>query len=116
MGTIVHFAAGGDDVTPPKSDTPLEFSLLQNYPNPFNPTTTIQYSLPFQGSNGVKSQRVLLRVYDVLGREVATLVDEAKASGHYQVTWDARDVSGGVYFYRLQAGNSSAVRKLLILK
>ena len=115
-GTIVHFIAGGDDVEPPRSDAPLGFSLSQNYPNPFNPTTTIRYSLSSQERDGVRSQRVLLRVYDVLGREVATLVNEEKPPGRYQIRWDARSVASGVYYYRLQAGNLSAVRKLLIVK
>lgn len=81
-------------------ETPTEFQLTQNYPNPFNPTTQINYQLPANGY-------VTLKVYDVLGREIATLVDEEKSSGFYSVQWDAHNVSSGIYFYRIIAGNSN---------
>jgi hypothetical protein len=77
-------------------NTPVEFILAQNYPNPFNPTTTIGYRLAAPSS-------VLLKVYDVLGREVMTLVNEEKPAGTYQVTLDGNNLSSGVYFYNLQA-------------
>ncbi|NWG28988.1 MAG: T9SS type A sorting domain-containing protein [Ignavibacteriaceae bacterium] len=86
-----------------------EFSLLQNYPNPFNPKTSIQYVI---GS----SQFVTLKVYDVLGNEVATLVNEEKPAGSYQVEFSANSLSSGVYYYKLIAGSFSANKKMIILK
>jgi hypothetical protein len=87
------------------------YSLSQNYPNPFNPSTTIQFTIPV-GTYG----RTSLRVYDVLGREVATLVNEVKQPGTYSVTWDASGIASGVYFYRLHAGEFSSMKKMLLLK
>ncbi|MBI5475034.1 MAG: T9SS type A sorting domain-containing protein [Ignavibacteriae bacterium] len=86
-----------------------QFMLGQNYPNPFNPVTTIGFRLQV-------SSHVALTVYDMLGREVATLVNEAKPAGEYSVQWDASGLPSGVYFYRLQSVNSHAVRKLTLLK
>jgi len=88
---------------------PLAFRLGQNYPNPFNPTTTISYQLPAQS-------HVTLRVYDVLGNEVATLVDSFEEAGEKSVQFNATNIAGGVYFYRLQAGDFVASKKLLLLK
>lgn len=88
---------------------PLEFLLRQNYPNPFNPSTTIKYDLP-------QTSHVSLSVYDVLGREVATLVNEEKSAGTYTVRWDASAVSSGVYFYRLRAGDFVQTRSMMIIK
>ena len=85
------------------------FTLYQNYPNPFNPTTTITYSLP-------KSSMVTLKIYDLLGREVTTLVNEEKHSGTYKVTWNAQNIPSGVYFYRLTAGAYSQVNKMILMK
>ncbi|MEK9135946.1 MAG: carboxypeptidase regulatory-like domain-containing protein, partial [Bacteroidota bacterium] len=94
-------------------DVPSTFSLSQNYPNPFNPTTKILYSLP----PGVGTLHVTsLRVHDVLGREVATLVNEELKAGDYEVTFDGHGLSSGVYFYRLQSGNITATMKLLLLR
>ncbi|MEJ2616599.1 MAG: T9SS type A sorting domain-containing protein [Ignavibacteriaceae bacterium] len=89
--------------------TPGRFELYQNYPNPFNPSTTIKYDLS-------KQSRVKLEIYDILGRRVATLVDETKKAGRYQIVWNASRLTSGVYFERLQAGDYSAVKKLLLLK
>jgi hypothetical protein len=90
---------------------PNNFQLYQNYPNPFNPETTIKYSLPEAAS-------VTLKVYDLLGREVITLVDEYKSAGTYYSTFSARNSSlaSGVYFYRLQAGAFSETKKFTLLK
>ena len=88
---------------------PGEVKLFQNYPNPFNPTTVIRYELP-------QASEVKLVVYDVLGREVAVLVNERKLPGRYTVKFDATGVASGVYFYRLQAGSFVEVRKLVVLK
>lgn len=90
-------------------DAPKRFELLQNYPNPFNPLTKIGYELPY-GTN------VSLKIYDVLGREVLTLVDGMQEVGHQEATFDATSYSSGVYFYKLQASNYSAVKKLMLLK
>ena len=101
-------------VAPVSDVAPASFKLAQNYPNPFNPTTAIRFSLPSQGRGGVRS--VLLQVYDLLGREIATLVNEKKAPGTYAVTWDATGQASGVYLYRLRAGEYVATRKLVLLR
>jgi photosystem II stability/assembly factor-like uncharacterized protein len=96
---------------------PKQYSLMQNYPNPFNPSTTIEFALP-------KSAYVTLRVYDVLGRQIAELVNERLEPGTYNTPWDARGLASGVYFYRLSAGDPSAssgqsfvqTKKLLLLR
>jgi hypothetical protein len=85
------------------------YALYQNYPNPFNPTTTISYQIPQAGL-------VTLKVYDMLGREVATLVNSHQEVGSYNVTFDANKLNSGVYFYTLQAGEFAATKKLLLLK
>ncbi len=83
--------------------------LFPNYPNPFNPTTTISYDLP-------SASKVTLKVFDVLGKEVATLVDEFKRAGHLQTTLNASTMASGVYLYRLQSGGFISTKKLLLLK
>ena len=88
---------------------PQEITLRQNYPNPFNPTTSISYDLP-------KSHHVMVVVYNLLGQEVAVLVDAAQDAGHHTVEWNAKETPTGVYFYRLQAGSFSQVRRMLLLK
>lgn len=88
---------------------PNEYNLMQNYPNPFNPTTTINYSLQM-------SSVTTLKVYDVLGREVKTLVNERQTAGLHSVTFNAEDLPSGVYFYRLTAGSFVDTKKLLLLK
>ncbi|MBM2840234.1 MAG: hypothetical protein HW412_762 [Bacteroidetes bacterium] len=95
---------------------PSAFELFQNYPNPFNPSTTIRYTLSSQERAGVRSNHVILKVFDLLGQEVATLVDEVKEPGEHSVTLDATQMSSGVYFYRLRAGEFQATKKLLLLK
>jgi hypothetical protein len=108
-----------------EDDLPQRFALHQNYPNPFNPTTTIGYNIGgvvalsganFSGVEGRASTNVRLAIYDLLGREVATLVNEVKAPGRYEVTWDASGLASGVYLYRLTAGSFVDVKKLLLLK
>ena len=86
-----------------------EFSLSQNYPNPFNPTTKIGFSIP-QKSN------VTLKVFDVLGNEVRTLNDEVMESGYHQVEFDAKDLTSGIYFYKLQTGTLVEIKKMILLK
>ena len=95
---------------------PARFSLEQNYPNPFNPTTTIRYSIPSSPLPFGKGLGVRLEVYDILGREVATLVNQEQQPGNYEVTFDASKLSSGIYFYRLQAGNFIQTKKMILLK
>ncbi len=98
---------------------PLQFSLSQNYPNPFNPVTTIKYSIPSVISNGGRNLNVTLKVYDVLGKEIATLVNEESASGgagNYEVNFNASSLSSGIYFYKLQAGSFVQTKKMILLK
>lgn len=105
---------------------PTEYSLAQNYPNPFNPNTTIHYSLPGVERRAESGGRLMpvhttLKIYNILGQEVRTLVDEAKEAGYYTVTWDGKDaygnnVASGVYFYRLTAGNFTATRRMVLMK
>jgi hypothetical protein len=88
---------------------PKIYSLEQNYPNPFNPKTKIQFTI-------VNRQLTIVTVYDVLGREVATLVNEVKGRGTHAVQFDGSNLASGVYFYRLTAGNFVQTRKLLLLR
>ncbi|MEJ2494029.1 MAG: T9SS type A sorting domain-containing protein [Ignavibacteriaceae bacterium] len=88
---------------------PTGYSLLQNYPNPFNPSTTISYQL-------VKGGKVTLKVYDVLGEEIVTLINEYKPTGRYEVEFDAANLPSGVYFYQLRAGDFIQTKKMLLLK
>lgn len=87
----------------------LDFALSQNYPNPFNPSTTIEYSIPNDGF-------VKLKVYDVLGKEVASLVDKEQAMGNYKIEFNASSLTSGVYFYRLQSGSFIKTKKLILLR
>jgi hypothetical protein len=105
--------------------TPLHFELSQNYPNPFNPETAVSYQLPAPsarqtasglGVEGSATSFVCLRVYDALGREVATLVNEEKPAGRYSVTWDASQMASGVYFYTLQAGEFRETKRMMLLR
>lgn len=103
----------GSNITPtdvrPTDEIPGVFALEQNYPNPFNPSTTIKFSIP-------QASEVTLKVYDQLGREVATLLNESKPTGSYEVTWNAGNLASGVYYYRMTAGSFNDVKKLLLLK
>jgi len=93
---------------------PKDFKLFQNYPNPFNPSTTIRYTIPPNTSaNGAKTTLI---IYDLLGRKVATLVNEFKQAGTYEIKFNAGRLASGVYFYRLSSGGFDAVRKLMLLK
>jgi len=108
---------------------PQKFYLEQNYPNPFNPSTTIQYSIPSvmvslsnHDNGGVTLRQaqsdihVSLKVYDILGNEVATLVNENKPAGNYEVKFDGSNLTSGIYFYKLQSGSFTQTKKLLLLK
>ena len=104
-------------IKPMSSEIPKEFKLSQNYPNPFNPTTKIRFEIPLpplseRGAGGF----VRLVIYDLLGHEVATLINEQLKPGVYEIEWDVGNFSSGVYFYRLQAGSFSESKKMLMLK
>ncbi len=87
---------------------------MQNYPNPFNPTTTIKYSIPDVGAGHAPA--VQLKIFDILGREVATLVEKEQAPGNYSVQFDASGLSSGLYIYRLTSGSYSKSLKLMLMK
>jgi hypothetical protein len=90
-------------------DLPSQYALSQNYPNPFNPTTSITYAIP-------EAQYVMLKVYDSYGREVKTLVDKEQTSGVYTVSFDASALTSGIYFYKIQAGEFTQVKKMTLTK
>ena len=88
---------------------PNEFALKQNYPNPFNPSTKIEYQLPSE-------EKVSIRIFDILGNEVAQLVNEKIAAGVHTVEFDAANLPSGIYFYQISAGQYSQTKKLMLLK
>ncbi|MBU0560342.1 MAG: T9SS type A sorting domain-containing protein [Bacteroidetes bacterium] len=98
---------GSSDVNSKRS-TPV-LKLFQNYPNPFNPTTKIQYSMPAYGN-------VQVKVYDVLGKEIATLVNDNKQAGTYEVEFDASNLSSGIYFYKIESGINFYIKKMILLR
>ncbi len=109
------------DVEQIDDEIPTSFTLEQNYPNPFNPTTIIKYSIPLVISTEGRNLFVSLKIYDVLGREIKTLVKQEQASGVYQVNWNGDDqlgnkVSTGIYFYRIDAGDFVQTKKMLLIK
>jgi hypothetical protein len=134
----ISFGHGTEFIVNVKALLPTEYSLAQNYPNPFNPTTTIRYAIPSteqraerreqrgesreqRTDSGLDALRTTLKIYNILGQEVRALVDEEREPGYYAVTWDGRDEGGnevpsGVYFYRIQAGDFSATRRMVLMK
>jgi len=88
---------------------PIKYNLSQNYPNPFNPTTKIEYALPKQGF-------VSIKIYDLLGREVSSLVNEVKQAGYYSVDFNASDLASGVYFYKMESSGFVDTKKFVLLK
>jgi len=102
-------AAGLTDVKVKSKNIPEQFSLLQNYPNPFNPTTVIEFTLP-------KETNVKLKIFNILGKEISTLVEQKLKAGIYKYNWNASNYSTGVYFYQLKAGNVIITKKMLLLK
>lgn len=93
-----------------------EFVLYQNYPNPFNPSTTIQYSVPGNNKNNAEIKRITLKIFDVLGREVVTLVDKEQISGNYTVEFNARKFASGVYYYTLNSDGFRESKKMLLIR
>ncbi|RKY94827.1 MAG: hypothetical protein DRQ01_01400 [Ignavibacteriae bacterium] len=106
FGDEGEFLAAVEDET---INHPYEYALEQNYPNPFNPLTTIKYSVPESGA-------VELKVYDIIGNEVATLVNETKAPGSYEVPFNASQLASGVYIYSIRAGNFAQIKKMVLMK
>ncbi len=97
------------EVASEKGNVPETYSLSQNYPNPFNPSTTIRYGLPIRSE-------VVLTVFNTLGQQVAHLVQEEQGAGHYEVRFDGTGISGGMYFYRIRAGEFVETRRMLVLR
>jgi len=97
------------------TEIPSAYSLSQNYPNPFNPTTKIRFAIP-KASVGQTFLFVTLKVYDIMGKEISTLVNEQLAPGTYETTFDGSALSTGTYFYKLTTGDFSATKKLTLLK
>jgi hypothetical protein len=97
---------------------PTAFALEQNYPNPFNPVTVIRYHIPLNppSEGGKRGMLVTLKVYSVLGQEVATLVNEVQEAGFKSVEWNASNVPSGVYFYKLSAGGFTDIKKMLLVR
>jgi hypothetical protein len=91
------------------NDLILDYYLSNNYPNPFNPSTKIRYSVPHPS-------KVTIKVFDVLGNELETLMNEEKPAGTYEITWYAENLPSGVYFYRIQAGNYVETKKMVLMK
>jgi len=108
-GTVGQFPEGVVSVEDISGVTPDNYSLSQNYPNPFNPSTTINFAIP-------NSEFVTLKVYNILGSEVATLVNENLASGSYRYNFDAQNLASGIYLYELNAGNFREIKKMNLLK
>jgi hypothetical protein len=115
-GTILKYALGITSVGDNEIvyNQPSDFILYDNYPNPFNPSTTIKYSLPIQS-------KVTLSIYNILGQEIRTLVDEVQSSGIKTISWNGRDnhgkqVSSGIYLYRIQSGVFTATKKMVLVE
>jgi hypothetical protein len=92
-----------------KEQIPTHFSVSQNYPNPFNPMTTINYAIP-------KTSHVSIKIYNAIGEEVERLVDKIQSAGNYTVIFIGKNLSSGVYYYQLQAGNFSQTKKMILMK
>lgn len=108
--TIVNLTASTEPNAVNEQDqTVKEFKVYQNYPNPFNPATTISYAIPQRADVNIK-------VYNITGSEIATLVNEVKDPGAYTVSFNAENLSSGIYFYKISAGKFSSVRKMILIK
>jgi hypothetical protein len=110
-GAISHTTNGGATFIEETeiNELPTNYYLSQNFPNPFNPTTKLRYSIP-------KTSKVSIKVYDILGNEIETLIKEEKPVGTYEITWYAGNLPSGIYFYILQAGEFVETRKMILLK
>jgi hypothetical protein len=103
------FVSSNNVTSVSKNDIPTQFLLQQNYPNPFNPKTTINFSIPQAGF-------VTIKIYDILGKEIATLINENKNAGYYKVNFDASSLTSGVYIYRITSNNFVQSKKMLLMK
>ncbi|MCW9066479.1 MAG: T9SS type A sorting domain-containing protein, partial [Ignavibacteriaceae bacterium] len=103
FSNIIHTEIEDDQ---PKIES---FYLSQNFPNPFNSITTIKYDVP-------EKNRVMLKIYNVLGKELVTLIDEEKAAGNYEIKFESKGFSSGIYFYKMQAGNFEESKKMILLR
>ena len=110
-GTILRTTNGGVTFIEDEKneEIPTDYNLTNNFPNPFNPSTKIKYSIP-------QSSQVIIKVFDILGNEIETLVSEQKNTGTYEITWHSENLPSGVYFYRLKAGNFVETKKMVLLK
>jgi photosystem II stability/assembly factor-like uncharacterized protein len=111
-GRIMHTTNGGQTLVSNHNsytNLPKDFKLYQNFPNPFNPVTKINYALP-------KTGLVTMKIYDVTGREIQTLVNEFKPSGYFSIDFDGSELSSGVYFYKIQSGNFVNVKRMVLIK
>jgi hypothetical protein len=108
-GTICRYGPSLTGITPIGNITPAQYNLSQNYPNPFNPTTKIDFSLP-------KSGMVTLKVYNILGQEVNTLINEVKSAGTYSVDFNGTKFASGIYFYTIKSGDFTATKRMTLIK
>ncbi len=109
-GTVIPFSSTLTSINETSSGQVLNsYSLLQNYPNPFNPSTKIEFSLPAK-------QAVSLKIFNLLGQEIATLVNREMNEGNYNINFDASGLSSGIYLYQLKAGNYVQTKKMTLLK
>jgi len=108
-GSIFFTSNGATSVNESGNSLPLEFTLLQNYPNPFNPSTTFEFVLPL-------ASEASLKVFNVLGQEIVTILDDYLAAGTHKVQWNAQAFTSGIYFYRLQAREVSLIKKMVLIK
>jgi hypothetical protein len=106
---LIKIAPDPQNIKSKKKTLVSSYRLSQNYPNPFNPTTDIEFSIP-------KSEFVTLKVYNILGEEVITLISEKLTIGKYKYEWDASNLSSGIYFYRIQAGDFVETKKMILIK
>jgi photosystem II stability/assembly factor-like uncharacterized protein len=114
FGTVVHTSTGGIGIKKINDKIPESFRLQQNYPNPFNPVTKIRFELP--SMTNYRQLKVNLSIYDILGRELETLVNESLQAGTFEVVWNASKYSSGIYFYSLTAGEFSVTKKMVLVK
>jgi hypothetical protein len=117
-GAVINGITYGSITNVENVEEPItDFRLEQNYPNPFNPTTTIKYSIPdVADANFASTTQVLIKIFDVLGNEIAALVDEQKSPGIYEVTFDGSNISSGIYFYQLRAGSFAETKKFVLMR
>ncbi|RPI17436.1 MAG: T9SS C-terminal target domain-containing protein, partial [Ignavibacteriae bacterium] len=115
----IHTTSGGDPIwytgkEQINSSIPNQYKLYQNFPNPFNPTTKIKFDVPTE-VKGQKSE-VRLVIYDILGKEIAVLVNELSNPGTYEIEWNAANYPSGIYYYKITAGDYSETKKMILIK